>query len=85
MAEADPVGEEIILIGTLGLVLLLQFLTHVLQHATRNHRHMSDILNMMFRELMILGVVAFTLFLVTEYGASISAEDKHLFEKIHNG
>lgn len=56
--DADPVTEEAVFIGTIALVLFLQYVTHRLDGVTRRHKHISDMINMMYREVSADGAGA---------------------------
>lgn len=55
---ANPVTEEAVFIGTIALVLFLQYITHRLDGVTRRHKHISDMINMMYREVSAPGAAA---------------------------
>ena len=51
--------------------------------AVQHKKHLNDLVEMMYKELMILGLVAFGLFSIQFSGILyMSSEDKHIFGKL---
>jgi len=79
-------GVKTKVIGVLTIlgVLVVQYGAHSLDKLVENRKSVKEIVNMMYRELMILGLVAFALFVVESSDlVTISEEDKHVFEEVH--
>ncbi|CAM9604930.1 unnamed protein product, partial [Ascophyllum nodosum] len=75
---------NIVVICTVGGVLFFEHICHQLNHAAHGKKHAMELLDGLYRELAILGVVAFVLWSinVSEY-SDIEYNDKHMFEMIH--
>ena len=69
--------------ATICFVLLLQALTSFIEKKLVRHKHAEDMLRMMYKELMILGIVALLLFVVESGGFHISPNTKHAIEVVH--
>ena len=85
-SDSDAYSEKAHVIGVLTIlgVLLIQYGTHALDKAIETKKSMREIVSMMYRELMILGVVAFGLFVIESSEiVHISDDDKHVFEEVH--
>lgn len=79
----NAASGEVIAVATIGCVLLLQYATHLLDNKVEGHKHSAELVAMMYKELMILGVVAFGIFAIEQAGFHISLTAKHNFEIIH--
>ncbi|CAN0315871.1 unnamed protein product, partial [Ectocarpus sp. 12 AP-2014] len=62
LAEKDTYGSlpswNIVVICTVGGVLFFELVCHQMNHAAEGKRHAQDLLETLYRELAILGVVA---------------------------
>jgi hypothetical protein len=75
-----------ILVGTIGMVLVIQTAFRGLENSVKRKKHSREIMNSMFKELAILGLVAFILFAIDGSGLfDIDANSSHFFEIIHMG
>ncbi|CAB1110578.1 unnamed protein product [Ectocarpus sp. CCAP 1310/34] len=97
VAAGDALGElaaketygslpswNIVVICTVGGVLFFELICHQMNHAAEGKRHAQDLLETLYRELAILGVVAFILWSINVSPAvDIEYGDKHFFEQIH--
>lgn len=80
---AGIVLAEIVSVLTIALVLVIQAATGAIESRLKRHKHAEDMLRMMYKELMILGMVAFALYIFeTAIGLDLS-EAKHEFEAVH--
>ena len=79
----NTVTGEFIAICTLGSVLILQWVMSRLEMSVSEHRHVNEMLRVMYKELTILGIVAFVLFTIESFGGDIADDMKHQFEVIH--
>jgi hypothetical protein len=79
----DTNTAEVIAIGVILGSLLIHSVIMELEHRFERHRHLTLMLQELYRELMILGIISLGLFLVEVNNTSLSDSEKHLFEQVH--
>ena len=72
---------KIVLFGVLTIlgVVFVQYIADALEHAVTARKQSRQLVEMFYKELMVLGVVAFILFVITSI-IHIDPHAKHLFE-----
>jgi len=83
MAKTNIAGAEALAVLTIAAVALLQAIARWVEHSVQGHRHLQDMLHALYKELMILGVVSFALFVFEASGLHIEKDDRHTFEIVH--
>eukprot|EP00164_Ancoracysta_twista_P007844 GFYU01011220.1.p1 GENE.GFYU01011220.1~~GFYU01011220.1.p1 ORF type:complete len:866 (-),score=275.98 GFYU01011220.1:39-2636(-) len=83
MAKFDMDIGETIAICLIAFTLIVEIGLHSLEDKLRRHRHLTQMLHLTYRELTILGIIAFSLFLIEIGGGGITPDEKHTFETIH--
>lgn len=70
-------------IAVILVSITLQGLLVHIERALHRYQHLSLMLNHLYRELMILGILSFILFLIESSAVHLEKDDKHLFEVVH--
>ena len=70
-------------IGTIISVVGLSYLVEGLDYLVEGHSTITEIVHMMYKELMILGMVAFGLFSYEYSTGHMDLHTKHMFETVH--
>eukprot|EP00903_Cladosiphon_okamuranus_P015597 g14402.t1 len=75
---------NLVVLCTVGGILFFELICHQMNHAAAGKRHAQELLETLYRELAILGIVAFILWSINVSPAvDIEYGDKHFFEQIH--
>ena len=83
--EEDSIDYSVLAVGvsTLAMLLLVELIRHRLDHAAKGRPFFKRVLDGVYSELSILGVVEFVVYLILKYAKNIDKAKKEVFADVH--